>query len=115
MMDISDGLSTDLARLCAASGVGARLWAEQIPQVEIPVRFRKLRLDSLQMALNGGDDYELLFTVSPGYAKRLRAAPEFREITAIGEIESGKQIIIVGADGHAKRLQPGGWDPFREK
>jgi len=115
MMDISDGLSTDLSRLCVASGVGARLWAERIPRIEIPAQFRKLRLDSLQMALDGGDDYELLFTVPRGRAKLLRKAPQFSDITAIGEIERGTRILLVGADGRQKPLKPGGWDSFREK
>jgi thiamine-monophosphate kinase len=117
MMDISDGLSTDLARLCAASGVGARLWAERIPCVKIPARrtgkFRMLKLDPLQMALHGGEDYELLFTVSPKCTKRLQSAPSAVEITAIGEIERGKGIVLVGLDGIAKRLVPDGWDPFK--
>ncbi|MGD0955417.1 MAG: thiamine-phosphate kinase [Candidatus Acidiferrales bacterium] len=115
MMDISDGLSTDLSRLCVASGVGARLWAERIPRIEIPAQFRKLRLDPLQMALNGGDDYELLFTVPRGRAKLLRKAPQFSDMTAIGEIERGKRILLVGTDGRAKPLKPGGWDSFRGK
>ncbi len=119
MMDISDGLSTDLARLCRPSGVGARLWAERIPRVKPSVvrtgLLRKLRLDPIQMALHGGEDYELLFTVPPGQVKRLRGAPNFREITAIGEIQRGKRITLVGADGRGKPLDSGGWDPFRRK
>ncbi len=125
MMDISDGLSTDLARMCAASGVGARLWAERIPQVALPSfrargaagalarRIGKWKLDPLEMALHGGDDYELLFTVPPRRAKRLRGAPGFREIAAIGEIERGKRIVLVGAEGRPRRLHPSGWDSFR--
>jgi thiamine-monophosphate kinase len=119
MIDVSDGLSTDLAHLCAASGVGARVWAERIPNVEIPTSHakfaRKHKLDPLQMALHGGDDYELLFTVPRRLAKRLHSAPEFREITPIGEIERGKQILLVDATGRAKPLKPAGWDPFRKR
>jgi thiamine-monophosphate kinase len=115
MMDISDGLSTDLSRLCTASGVGARLWAEHIPRIEIPAKLGKMRLDSLQMALHGGDDYELLFTVPPVRAKVLQRAPQFSDITAIGEIKRGKRILLVGADGRATPLKPGGWDSFRGK
>ncbi|HEX4073806.1 MAG TPA: thiamine-phosphate kinase, partial [Candidatus Acidoferrales bacterium] len=95
MIDVSDGLSTDLARLCTASGVGARIWADRIPRVEIPPSHAKFahkhKLDPLQMALHGGDDYELLFTVPRRLAKRLQAAPEFSDITPIGQIERGKQ------------------------
>ena len=77
MMDISDGLSTDLARMCRASGVGARLWAESIPCVKLPLArtgmLRTLRLDPMEMALHGGEDYELLFTVP---RKEGKAAPK---------------------------------------
>jgi len=119
MMDISDGLSIDLSRLCGASRVGARIRASRIPRVAIPPsvagRFRSLHLDSLQMALHGGDDYELLFTVPPRHVKRLRRAPGFRELTPIGEITRSKQILLVRNDGATKLLKPGGWDPFRHK
>ncbi len=117
MMDISDGISTDLARLCKASAVGARLWAERIPCVKIePAAARLLRgrrLDPLRMALDGGEDYELLFMVPRGDLKKLRDAPGFSEITAIGEIERGNRITLVGADGREQRLESRGWDPFR--
>jgi thiamine-monophosphate kinase len=119
MMDISDGLSTDLARLCKASRVGARIWADRIPQVVIPPSVtRKLprsRLDPLQMALHGGDDYELLLTVSPSQAKRLQRAPGFRELSPFGKITRGRQIILLGNDGSARILKPGGWDRFRRR
>jgi thiamine-monophosphate kinase len=119
MMDISDGLSTDLARLCTVSGVGARLWSERIPCVKIPAARtgarRKRTLDPLQMALHGGEDYELLFTVPRKHLKRLRNAPGFAELAAIGEIERGRKITLVDAAGRSTRLDPGGWDPFRRK
>jgi len=119
MMDISDGLSTDLARLCRASHVGARIWAERVPHAAIPAsllrRLPQSRLDPLQLALHGGDDYELLFTVPPRQAKRLRRAPGFRDLTPIGEITRGKRIILLGADGAGSILKSGGWDPFRRR
>jgi len=119
MIDVSDGLSADLNHLCAASGVGARVWSERIPHVEIPAAqshlARKLKLDPLEMALHGGDDYELLFAVPRPLAARLRRAPEFSDITAIGEIERGKQVLLVDTDGRANPLKPAGWDPFRKK
>jgi thiamine-monophosphate kinase len=118
MMDLSDGLSTDLGRMCEASGVGARVWAPRIPRAKLPRGIgdlvRKRRLDPLRMALHGGEDYELLFAVPRGEVKRLRGAPGFSEITAIGEIERGDGIILVGDDGREQRLAPGGWDPFRQ-
>ncbi|HKV04118.1 MAG TPA: thiamine-phosphate kinase [Candidatus Acidoferrales bacterium] len=123
MMDISDGLSTDLARLCEASRVGARLWVNRIPRVEVPAGrtgrlariIANLKLDPLKLALHGGEDYELLFTVPRRYAGRLRRAPGFSHLTAIGEIERGKTIFLAGTDERARQLLPGGWDPFRRK
>src|SRR6202041_3845004 len=73
-MDLSDGLSTDLARLCAASQVGAKIYASKVPSVVIPAAaaryLGKPKLDPLQLALHGGEDYELLFTVSSRQAKK---------------------------------------------
>lgn len=123
MMDISDGLSTDLLRLCAASRVGARIWADRIPCVRIPSdrsgklskSLAALKLDPLQLALNGGEDYELLFTVSPKNEKKLRRAPGFADLTPIGQIERGRKVMLVGKDGKAKPLVSLGWDPFRSK
>jgi thiamine-monophosphate kinase len=117
MMDISDGLSTDLTRLCRASGVGARIWADRIPRVAIPASIRKqlkrLNLDSLKLALDGGEDYELLFTVSPRKAKRLQGAPGFRELTPIGKIMRDNRIHLVNEEGTSKPLKAGGWDSFK--
>lgn len=117
-MDISDGLSTDLARLCAASQVGAKIYANKIPKVAIPAaaaqKLGKRQLDPLQLALHGGEDYELLFTVSPRHAKKLHDAPSASELTAIGEITHTRKIILVRSDGRHEPLKPSGWDPFRD-
>jgi thiamine-monophosphate kinase len=118
MMDISDGLSTDLARLCVASGVGALLIEGQIPRVKIPSnvarRLGRRATDPLRMALHGGDDYELLFTVPKRLVPRLSKAPGFENLTAIGEIHRGRGISLVGEDGRIRALASGGWDPFRK-
>ncbi len=119
MIDVSDGLSTDLGHICEESGVGARIWAGRIPQVEIPASVVRwiggLRPDPLQMALHGGEDYELLFTVPARLSKRLANAPSTTRLTAIGEIIRNKRVLLLGADGSATLLKPGGWDPFRRE
>ncbi len=117
MMDISDGLSTDLARLCRASGVGARIYEDRIPSVKIPPRLRRLsRLsEPRNMALHGGEDYELLFTVPKRMLKKLRYAPGAKSLRAIGEIRRGKGVSLVAATGELRLLKPHGWDPFRKK
>jgi thiamine-monophosphate kinase len=119
MMDISDGLSTDLTRMIAASRVGARLWSKSIPCATVPLarskKLASLELDPLRLALHGGDDYGLLFTVPARKVKRLRKAPGYSELTAIGEITRGRQVLLVDANGCVKHLDPQGWDPFKEK
>lgn len=116
MMDLSDGLSTDVVRLCRASGVGAKVWAERIPVLSLSSKKLSglpLSLDPLQAALNGGDDYELLFTVPERNEHRLHSAPDFQELTCIGELTTHKRILLSGTDGRARMLKARGWDPFR--
>ena len=108
LMDLSDGLSTDLARLCAASGVGARLWAEKIPGPALPEA-----ADSLELALHGGEDYQLLFTVPPRQASRLPSNFQGRPFYHLGEIKASKGMSLVMPDGHVRALEPAGWDYFR--
>jgi len=115
MMDLSDGLSTDLARLCKASGVGARLDASRIPAVKISEAAARAlgrrHLDPLSWALDGGEDYELLFTVPRQNLKTLQSAPRFAAITAIGEIAREKGITLE-INARVKPLKSAGWDPF---
>ncbi len=119
MMDISDGLSTDLARLAEASGVGARVRTDLIPVAQVPEAASRLLpdrgLDPLQMALHGGDDYELLFTVPRRKAKRLRAAPGFAGLTCIGEVTQDRRLLLIDQNGKTRTLKPRGWDPFRRR
>lgn len=119
MMDISDGLSTDLSRLCAASRVRARVNSELIPAIELsPAQsslLQKLSIDPQQLALHGGDDYGLLFTIPRKLIARLSGAPNYSEITQIGEILAGRRITLVDADGRAQPLKPDGWDSFRRQ
>jgi thiamine-monophosphate kinase len=113
MMDISDGLSSDLPRLCAASSVGARVEVARIPAVQFPAPHPPAGADALRLALHGGDDYELLFTIPP---HRKSLVPDsFRGVplTPIGIITSKKRIVLVGENGRERSLLPGGWDPFR--
>jgi len=113
MIDLSDGLSSDLPRLCAASGVGARVESEKIPAVWVSDSNRKLGLDSLQLALHGGDDYELLFTVPANKAGMLPREYKGVVLTRIGKITEKPGVVLLQENGGARPLNPGGWDPFR--
>jgi thiamine-monophosphate kinase len=105
MMDLSDGLSTDLGRLCGASGVGARVEGERLPVIHGS-------RDALELALHGGDDYELLFTVAKRDVRRVPRAMGGVKITAIGEITRGREVMVVDESGRRQLLKAGGWDPF---
>jgi thiamine-monophosphate kinase len=114
-MDISDGLSSDLHRLCKASGVGARIYREKIPCVTVPDKLRALPLDALTMALHGGEDYGLLFTVPKRWAARIPKSFRGTALTRIGEIVRGRGLTLTGADGKRSAIEPRGWDHFRPR
>ncbi len=113
MMDLSDGLSSDLPRLCAASGVGARLEGGTIPGLRTPEVARSYGLDPLKLALHGGDDYELLFTVPPRKTKLLPRAFQGIPLTPIGQIARQSKLVLRDRNGSEQLLAAGGWDPFR--
>lgn len=113
MIDLSDGLSSDLHRLCGASRVGARIEVAQIPSPPGPLT-ASMRFDALGLALNGGDDYELLFTVSASKAPRIPRSFEGLALTEIGEITRERRVVLIERDRTRKALLPRGWDPFRE-
>lgn len=110
MMDVSDGLSSDLPRLCAASGVGALIDQDKLPLLGgIDTESAK------QLALHGGDDYELLFTVSPRKSASFRGKFQQFGLAQIGKITTGRGVRVVGPTGRLELLRAAGWDPFRRK
>jgi thiamine-monophosphate kinase len=113
MMDISDGLSTDLHRLCQASHAGARIYREKLPAVAVPAGLRSRGLDAPTRALHGGEDYGLLFTVSKRNLASIPHAFRGQRITRIGEIVAGSGITLL-TDSTALVLAPQGWDHFRQ-
>lgn len=115
MMDLSDGLSSDLPRLCAESGVGARLEGARIPQTRHLHAARRLDLNGFDLALNGGDDYELLFTVPANKAKSLPKVFCGLKLTAIGRITKETKLVVGDENGRERPLTPCGWEPFRKK
>jgi thiamine-monophosphate kinase len=114
MMVLSDGLSTDLPRLCSLIGVGARIEVGKIPVVPRPKSGRSPDYDPLKMGFDGGDDYELLFTVPRRKCKHLPRSFHGLPITAIGEITTERALLLIQEAGRARRLPNLGWDPFRK-
>lgn len=113
MIDLSDGLSTDLGHLCDASGVGAWIYSYKIPAPAVPKALRRMGFDPLTLALHGGDDYELLFTIPAAREHELAGAPRGVRLIRIGEITSDKGVFLAEDDGSARPLAPLGWDHFR--
>ena len=110
MIDLSDGLSSDLAHLCRESGVGARLDASRIP-VD-PHAARAYPDDALGLALDGGEDFELLFTAAPRRARLLPAEVEGVPVTCVGEVtdRAGEVLLVEGGRGRA--FKPSGFAHF---
>ena len=115
MIDTSDGLSTDLGHICNASGVGAKVYESKLPLVKVPADLQRLGFDPLRLGIDGGEDYELLFTVPNRLAGRMPSKVAGVSITAIGEITSENGICLVDSNGRSRPLRPGGWDPFRKR
>ena len=99
MIDISDGLSTDLRHLCDESGVGARIYAEKLPVAGGSA--------NLRFALHGGEDYELLFAARVEVPARIAGVA----LTRIGEITRGRKIALVEG-GKERDLPARGWEHF---
>jgi thiamine-monophosphate kinase len=108
MIDLSDGLSTDLVHICGESGVGAEIQVLAIPRASIG---KPVRAVDLELALHGGDDYELLFTAHP--AKHVPSRIAGIPITQIGRISRDKLVLLVNENGVASRLRPRGWEHFK--
>lgn len=113
MIDLSDGLSSDVNHLCAASNVGALIDASSLPIDERVVELCGRRaLDPLQLALHGGEDFELLFTVKPENVARLPRRVDGVEIKRIGEIRSASEGVMISEGSRTWELTPAGWKHF---
>ncbi len=114
-MDVSDGLADDLSKLCRASGLSARLHADRIPVH--PLLKQAFPDDYLDLALNGGEDYLLLFTATPELMERVM--PQLSELSGgaaiVGEITPGEPglVSVVDQSGAETVAGRGGWDHFR--
>ncbi|MBN1412441.1 MAG: thiamine-phosphate kinase [Spirochaetales bacterium] len=110
MIDVSDGLASEVTHICRQSGTGARIDRSVIPMsAETLDAAEKTGLDPYDFALYGGEDFELLFTMDPGNIPQLNK--KFNDFTAVGEILSADRGIYISVDGENQPLKKG-YDHF---
>lgn len=114
MTDLSDGLSSDLRHLCEASEVGAVIDAESIPSDPALLTIEPDRMKVLDLALNGGEDFELLFTLAPSDERKLPREVEGISATKIGQIGGSISGIELELAGQRTPLIPGGFEHFAD-
>lgn len=112
MMDISDGLSSELIHICTQSKVGCRIYEERIPiDYQTAVMAEEMDMNLTTAAMNGGEDYELLFTVPISVHDKIEAMEGVKEIGYITKEELGRALIT--RDGQEFELKAQGWNPLK--
>ena len=112
MMDISDGLSSELMHICKDSGVGCRVFEERIPiDYQTAIMAEEIDMNVITAAVNGGEDYELLFTVPLHFHEKVKDLPGVKVIGHITKPELG--CAMVTRDGSEIPLQAQGWNPLK--
>ena len=111
MIDVSDGLASDLMHICKSSGTGAFIEEAQVPiHEEARMQAMEFRLDPITCALHGGEDYELLFTVDPKDLDKVRFMDSVYIIGEITKKEDGIKLHTTGGQIHEITAQ--GWTHF---
>ena len=112
MMDISDGLSSELMHICKQSGVGCRIFEKQLPiDYQTAVMAEELNMNVTTCALNGGEDYELLFTVPIGDHEKIQQIEDVKLIGHITNASLGQ--VLVTRDDQEFALKAQGWNPLQ--
>jgi thiamine-monophosphate kinase len=108
MIDISDGLTSEIMHICTSSNVGCNIYEEKIPIDPEVIRVAKMfNLDAVTCAINGGEDYELLFTVKQSDFEKIKNSPD---LTIIGHITSREEgLNFITTDGQIKEIIAKGW------
>lgn len=111
MIDVSDGLSSETMHLCKQSNVGCELYENKIPlDPQVISTCEEFDIDSTTIALNGGEDYELLFTIDQGDYPKIKGNPNFTVVGFIKEKEAGMQLITRAETSIELKAQ--GWNSF---
>ena len=113
MMDVSDGLSSELMHICEQSHCGCRVYEKNIPiDYQTAVQAEEFNMNLTTCAMNGGEDYELLFTVPIGDHEKIEAIEGIRQIGYITKEALGKYLIT--RDGQEFELKAQGWNPLKD-
>lgn len=114
MIDISDGLASEVHHLCESSNVGAEVWEHNIPVESTTQRIAAEFSENVaDYTLYGGEEYELLFTLADGEFKKLERLTD--DISIVGRmVEKGRGVELVRENGGREMLQRGGWDHFKK-
>ncbi len=112
MIDLSDGLSSDLAHLCQASKVGAKIFAGKIPFHKNLISLSKSEKEKFSQAFDGGEDFELLFTANPENNFRLEKELKNHSFTLIGEVTTNVETVELVSGNESTILQPKGFRHF---
>jgi thiamine-monophosphate kinase len=113
MIDISDGLGSEILHLCQGSGLGCRLYEEKIPMDATTVNMaEEFKINPITAALNGGEDYELLFTIGQKDFEQIRLIPG---ISVIGHMTDSKdRVYLVTTDEQLVEIKAQGWNALRK-
>jgi len=115
MIDVSDGLASEILHLSDQSKVGFRLYDEKVPLDETAIMVAdEFNLNPTMAALSGGEDYELLFTISPNDYDKIKNHPDFTVIGYAVQKEEGNYMILRGS-GELSQITAQGWDAFLNK
>lgn len=111
MIDVSDGLASELFHICKQSGVGVRIYEDKVPMDNVAYETAiEFKLDPMTCALNGGEDYELLFTISQADQEKIKNHPDIHMIGYVHERKD--QLVMVTKQGNLVPLKAQGWDHF---
>jgi len=115
MIDVSDGLTSEVHHLCTAGDVGASLYERNLPVEQVTQAIAAEFSESpVDYALHGGEEYELLFTLSAGEYEKLE--PLTGDVTIVGRVhEKSRGVQLVRENGEEARLPLGGWDHFKTR
>ncbi len=111
MIDVSDGLSSELLHICKQSGTGVKIYENKLPvDAQTEAVAAEMNMDATMLAMNGGEDYELLFTIP---AEQVEVAGKMQEISIIGQITNEPEVYtLIGRNAGSARISAQGWNAY---